>query len=696
LLLVLPASAHAAAGLRAGAGRADITPQTGYYLGGWTRADTVSHGQQTRLFARTIVLQRGGRKLALVSVDLFMIPGGMVKQIGDRLKSRGFSERNILVSASHTHSGPGGYANYPTLNTAAPGLQTATDPMSFVRLLKPEDADPALYRFLLEQIEASIVRADEDRAPAVAGWGYDKLLGITQNRSIEAHLANFGIVEERGEGNASQAPGGYPETVDPDVNVLRVDKLVRRGKRLTHYPIGAWSTFADHGTVTKATFSYYNADHHGSATRVFESSVRKAGTPPGQEVVNVYGNSDEGDMSAGLVRSGPAASDYVGRTEARSMLRAWKRAGRSMSHTPAFEQRWTRTCFCGQEVEGGQVASSSEVGLPFITGSEEQRGPLYDVTGVAFEGYHQPLSTGGPQGDKWGAPGAGDVPARVPLLSVRIGSRLIVTVPGEPTKQVGTQIKEAVGAAVKGSGIDRVVVSGLANEFVLYFTTPEEYDQQHYEGGNTHFGRVSANLIKEELVKLSTALVQGKPAAEPYPFDPTNGIEPTGPAYGPGASSATLIDQPAEGYRRFQRATIAWQGGPNGLDRPVDRAFVVAERLDHGDWQRVDDDLGLAMMWKVDANGRYDAAWEIPRNAPTGTYRLRVTAKRYELISRSFTVQPSQSLTLVPAGDGRFRLRYPPAERDVDLTWRPEYADGGRTVTAAEASDRYGNTSPPG
>jgi hypothetical protein len=45
LLLLLPASAHAAAGLRAGAGRADITPQTGYYLGGWTRADTVSHGQ---------------------------------------------------------------------------------------------------------------------------------------------------------------------------------------------------------------------------------------------------------------------------------------------------------------------------------------------------------------------------------------------------------------------------------------------------------------------------------------------------------------------------------------------------------------------------------------------------------------------------------------------------------------------------
>ena len=130
------APAHAA-GLRAGVGKADVTPQTGYYLGGWTRADRVAGGQHTRLHARALVLERGGRKVALVSLDLFMVPGGMVKHVGEALQARGFSEQNILISASHTHSGPGGYANFPTLNTAAPSLQTATDPFSFVRLLDP-------------------------------------------------------------------------------------------------------------------------------------------------------------------------------------------------------------------------------------------------------------------------------------------------------------------------------------------------------------------------------------------------------------------------------------------------------------------------------------------------------------------------------------------------------------------------------
>ena len=46
--------------------------------------------------------------------------------------------------------------------------------------------------------------------------------------------------------------------------------------------------------------------------------MRRAGrVPRGRPVVNVYGNSDEGDVSAGLTRFGPAAAERVGRREAR-------------------------------------------------------------------------------------------------------------------------------------------------------------------------------------------------------------------------------------------------------------------------------------------------------------------------------------------------------------------------------------------
>jgi neutral ceramidase len=704
LLCLFPAAASAGT-LRAGVGKADITPRTGYYLGGWTRYDRRAGGQHTRLFSRALVLERDGRKVALVQLDLFMVPAGMVQHIGEALAARGFSQENILISASHTHSGPGGYANFPTLNTAAPSLQTATDPASFFALLTPEPADPQLYTFLTRQIATAIRRADDDRGPAAAGWGSARLLELTRNRSIEAHLANHGVDREYGQGRESDDPGGYEHTIDPAVNVLRVDKLVRRrtrrGKRkLVRVPLGGWSTFANHGTVTKSSFQFYNGDHHASAMRVFEARVRKLGrVPRRQEVLNVFGNSNEGDMSAGLDRHGPAASDYVGREEAAAMVRAWRSARRGMSRTPALDVRWTRICFCGQQAGDRRVADSGQVGMPFLTGSEEERGPLFDITQEHYEGRRKPADDGSPHGRKIGFNAS--TPRAVPLLAVRVGRRMIVSVPGEGTKEVGERIRAAVGAAVAGAGLEGVVVSGLANEFVLYFTTPEEYDRQHYEGGNTHFGRTSSVLVQNELAKLAGALVRGQAAPAPFSFDSTNGVRPDGPPYPSGAASASVAAQPAGRYGRLQRATFSWRGGELGLDRPVDRAFVTVQRKRKRRWIRADDDLGLAMLWSVDGAGRYTARWEIPLNAPRGTYRMAVTAKRYRLYSRNFRVSGAGSLEIVPmpgpAGRVTVALQYPGAVRDVDLTHRPQFARGGtvrfrvgrRTVRVRRKRSRF-------
>src|SRR3954449_12947549 len=221
VLLVAPSAG--AATLRAGAGQADITPpQTGYYLGGWTRADRMAHGQSSRLYANTLVLQRGGQKVALVAAELFAIPAGMQEDIARRVSPLGFDRTTILLQASHTHSGPGGFFPNATYNTAAPSLETVTDPLSFVRLLDPPPADVQLYTFLVDRIAESIRRANADLAPAAAAWGHATLVGVTQNRSIEAHLADHGVIVPTGEGSPDMDPKGAQDTIDPDVDVLRV------------------------------------------------------------------------------------------------------------------------------------------------------------------------------------------------------------------------------------------------------------------------------------------------------------------------------------------------------------------------------------------------------------------------------------------------------------------------------------------
>lgn len=731
--LALPASASAATAIDVGVGRADITPPTGYKMMGWVRSDGEIVGQHTRLWARVIVLNQGGRKIALVAEDLNSIPGGMLAQAAEMNSDLGYSERNVLASASHTHAAPTSFYNFSTYNSVFMTVRTPTD------FDLQGTLDPQLYAFMVKRLALAIRRADANLAPGAVGWGAGELTDLTANRSLEAHLANHGIQLGYGQGSPDQDPDGALHTIDPEVNVLRVDRRVKGGRLV---PVGMWSNFANHGTVNKFQFNVYNEDHHGAATQRVESAIRKLGkVPAGQDVVNAYGNTDEGDMSSGLTRSGPAAADFVGTVEARAFLAAWKQAGKSMQTSPELDWRWTRMCFCGQDTAAGPVANKGAFGLSQFTGSEEGRGPLFDVTRTTFEGDHLPVGAGGnlplpgnpvvdpAQGDKIVVGIPVDVPTAVPLMALRVGDRAIVSIPGEMTEEMGRRVRKAVLDTTSGAGVSRVVISGLANEYADYFTTPEEFDAQHYEGGATVFGRASSVALEEALVKLSGDLVAQRPAADPYPFDPTNGVKPDGAPFPAGAESGTATAQP-EAAVRLAHPAFAWQGGPRGYDRPLDRAFVSVQRQvvtrvkvkakprkrgrrPHRrrggrrsptftgktrvvtKWRTVDTDLGLRIVWVVDDNGAYRAHWEVPLDAPAGRYRFVVTASRYKLTSAEFTVAPTTALTAVPvnaaAGHLAIELRYPaavqheavgepPGDVDADLTDRPARATSGRAT----------------
>lgn len=652
--LVAATDGHAAQGspkLLAGVGRADITPPTGYPFGGWVRADRVGRGVHTRLNASAIVLQRGDRKVALVSLDLFAVTGGLVKEAAERNADLGFGERNVLVSASHTHAGPVGFASFSTYNTVAPSTETITTPTSFVDFFDPKPPDRQLYSFLVDRLALAIRQAARNLHPAAVGWGQTELRGVTQNRSVEAHLANHGVQREFGAGRPEDDPDGAAHTIDPEVNVLRVDRLVvrstacgrarrargcrrERRRRTVRVPIGGWLMFANHGTVNPSEYPFYNNDHHAAAVRVFEAGVRReGGASPKRRVVGVYGNGNEGDMSAGLKDRGPVAAERVGRLEAAAMLDAWRSAGKRLTTRPALDLRWTRVCFCGQEVPGtagGRVASEPVAGAPFLTGSEEGRGPLFDVTGVPLEGRPGP-ERGDAHGRKPGVDGAvsnESVPRAVPLMVIRVADRMIASIPGEPTAEFGRRVRSSVLDATRAVGVRQVVVAGLANEFVQYFTTPEEYDRQHYEGGSMLHGRLAGVLLQNELGSLAARMAKGQPNPEPFPFDPRNGLIADALSFPSGPDSATAVGQPGAS------AEFSWRGGPRGFDRPLDTPFVTIERRSDDRWKPVADDLGLDLRWRVDDRGIYVAEWLAPR---PGTHRFVITARRYRIASEAFS-----------------------------------------------------------
>jgi neutral ceramidase len=301
----------------------------------------------------------------------------------------------------------------------------------------------------------------------------------------------------------------------------------------------------------------------------------------------------------------------------------------------------------------------------------------------------------GPQGDKETAPITLDVPKAVPLTAARIGDRMVVSVPGEMTEGMGRRVRAAVTAASAGHGIARTVISGLANEYADYFTSPQEYDAQHYEGAATVYGRASSVAIEEVLVRLARALVGGKPGPKPYVYDPRNGIRAGARPFSKGAKHGKITAQPRPAARRLAHPSFSWQGGPKGTDRPLDRAFVQVQRRTGARWETVQSDLGLQILWTVDDGGAYRAEWEPTFATRLGRYRFLISANRYRLRSRPFHVRPARTLELRRAEAGphqvAFTLAYPPAraaeavgdppgDLGADLTDRPAQARAGHAT----------------
>ena len=200
-----PAQAQGGQTLLAGAGRADITPPTGYYddgLGALGRAhDRPAH---TALRARD-------RPPAGRPEDRPRLRGPQrhPRRDGRRRRRRwsptAASPRPTSSSPPRTPTRRRAASTLPRRTTLlAPSQATLTD------FNLPAPARPAALRASWSaSSRTAIRRADDDLGPAQAGWGETQLLGLTANRSIEAHLADHGIFEAFGEGSVGDDPLGY-------------------------------------------------------------------------------------------------------------------------------------------------------------------------------------------------------------------------------------------------------------------------------------------------------------------------------------------------------------------------------------------------------------------------------------------------------------------------------------------------------
>lgn len=93
--------------LRAGMSQVVITPPVGVRLAGYAESVEASTEVLDELYAKALVLEDGGSRIAVVACDLLQLDRDMVSAVRRRIgQTVGIPSEAILAVATHTHSGP--------------------------------------------------------------------------------------------------------------------------------------------------------------------------------------------------------------------------------------------------------------------------------------------------------------------------------------------------------------------------------------------------------------------------------------------------------------------------------------------------------------------------------------------------------------------------------------------------------------
>jgi len=150
--------------MKVGFGKAVITPPVGFSLVGYFN-DRRSTGIRDELYAISCVIEDMGEIFAITSVDLVWLDEQQVKRVRDTVnKETGIPDSNILIHATHTHTGP------------------IPDNSGREIYKKGFYVEPSYLELLPFYIAGSIKMAYEDMSEVDIGAGIDRVEGIAFNR----------------------------------------------------------------------------------------------------------------------------------------------------------------------------------------------------------------------------------------------------------------------------------------------------------------------------------------------------------------------------------------------------------------------------------------------------------------------------------------------------------------------------------
>ncbi|MDP9947610.1 MULTISPECIES: neutral/alkaline ceramidase [Streptomyces] len=627
-----PASASDTAGeYLIGRGISDVTgeaAETG--MMGYSSFDQKTSGihQRQRSRAFVVVDRASGKRVVYVNADLAMIFQSVRQGVLARLKERYgslYGEENVLLSATHTHSGPGGFSHNVAYNLSVLGFQKKT------------------YQAIVDGITDSVAKAHQDLKPGAMSLGTGTLTNASVNRSRAAF-----------DRNPAADRAAFPDAIDPAMTVLRF----RQGGE----DVGAINWFATHNTSITNKNTLISPDNKGYASYAWEhdhEGVRYLDDAPG--FVAAFPNTNAGDMSPNLnlkPGSGPTEDEFenariIGERQldkAREIHRDAKPVSGGVdsrlayvdmedvtvggAYTPDGEEHRTCPAVVGASTLAGSVEDGPAIPL-FEEGMRTPVAPILEALRVDTPSWlatcQYPKASLIPTGLLSNVLPV--TPKRLPLQIMKIGELHLVAAPGEFTIASGLRVRRTVAERL-GVPLDRVLLQGYANAYSQYVTTPEEYDTQNYEGGSTLYGRYTLPAYQQEYARIAdslragTALDRGTapPDESGRQFTFQTGVVYDNPPSG--KSFGSVLKAPEGSYARGSTATAEFATGHPKNDVRRGSTFLEVQRLENGTWKRVldDGDWETTYRWTrlngLTGTSKATITWRIAPDTAPGAYRI--------------------------------------------------------------------------
>jgi neutral ceramidase len=439
--------------LRVGIGHVDITPPSPTPMEGYIERSGVSQGVHDRLFAKAAVLEdASGKKVAVISVDLIGVGKWIVDFARKGIESRiGIPRKNVMIAATHTHSGPRGVVDFFTGEDAfSKGL--------FSRALSEKVGNG---------IVEAVASADKNLEKAKIGLGRGKVTGLCSNR---------------------RSPDG---PFDPELCVLKMESAEGG------HSIGCIVNYACHPTVLGPDNLFFSADFPAYVRDTVQSTLRKKRREAEVEVL--YLNGASGNVSTRFTRREAtfAEAERIGDALGSEVLKVIKAVNKmngevevsTTSEVIMLPQRKLPPLdFVKNDLRHGEEmleqlkargASGGETRVveSLIEGAKGLLG-AYDYASK-FEGRE----------------------FEVEIQVFRLGEVVtLCAVPAELFVELGLEIKKDLKAM-------NPLIVGYANGFIGYVLTEEAHREGGYESLSTFLDASAGKRIIEVVEKLSKSLL---------------------------------------------------------------------------------------------------------------------------------------------------------------------------------------------